>query len=95
MIYFGHFAQTTSHKHPDLVEGTRYNLPDFVAEQTDDLRMWYSDLTTAEHRNIQDEMVIVCEDRSNVKHTNPKAMQWDVDASFASLGQEVYFNTCL
>ncbi|KAF8581169.1 hypothetical protein K439DRAFT_1264198, partial [Ramaria rubella] len=71
-----------------LAEGACHKLSEFLSANLNKLQDKYSTLTGEERTALQEEILTLCTERQTIQRTNPKAMQRDVNATFAAMSKE-------
>ncbi|KAG2031022.1 hypothetical protein BDR03DRAFT_837738, partial [Suillus americanus] len=79
-----------------LSKGNRWKLTEFIESHKETLRNNYARLSHAQKNNYEVEIIKMCADKQRMVRDNPRAVQRDMQATFAAMDQEVlsYFLHC-
>ncbi|KAG1838771.1 hypothetical protein F4604DRAFT_1600049 [Suillus subluteus] len=72
-----------------LSKGNRWKLTEFIESHKETLRNNYARLSCAQKNNYEVEIMKIRADKQRMVHDNPRAVQHDMQATFAAMDQEV------
>ncbi|KAG1784998.1 uncharacterized protein HD556DRAFT_1250527, partial [Suillus plorans] len=72
-----------------LSKGNRWKLTEFIESHKETLRNDYARLSRAQKNNYEVEIIKMRADKQRMVHDNPRAVQRDMQATFAAMDQEV------
>ncbi|KAG1758949.1 hypothetical protein EDD22DRAFT_783245, partial [Suillus occidentalis] len=82
--------QKLNEANEELTIGEWWKLPAFIAAHQAELTEGYRQLSEATKNDLQCDMNVFCESRIKIVHSNPKALQKQVNAMFNSMEKEVH-----
>ncbi|KAG2033290.1 hypothetical protein BDR03DRAFT_844459, partial [Suillus americanus] len=72
-----------------LSKGNRWKLPEFIESHKETLRNNYARLSCTQKNNYEVEIIKMHANKQCMVHDNPRAVQRDMQATFAAMDQEV------
>lgn len=87
-MYLYHFVLNFN-SFPGLSKGNRWKLTEFIESHKETLRNDYARLSRAQKNNYEVEIIKMRADKQRMVRDNPRAVQRDMQATFAAMDQEV------